>query len=455
MTIVRLSARRWITAAVVGLAAAALVPSGVSPQPRLVMISLDGLHPDYIRRADQLGVRLPILRALVREGAFASVRGVLPTVTYPTHATMVTGVAPARHGVTFNTTFDPLDKNDGGWFWYASDLAVPTLWDVARQRGLKTAAVHWPVTVGAGIDLNLPQFWRRGTTDDRKLLAALATPGLLASLERDLGPYADGIDESIEADENRARFVIRLLERERPDVMWAYFTALDHEQHETAPFGKASLSVLERIDRIVGRVVESARRTSGGRAHIVVVSDHGHALATRELALGVAFRREGWIHFASDSAPRPSDWRVVVWNASGSAGIMLRDTADTALSRRVAARIAELAADTAHGIARVFTRSQAAALGGMPEARFVIAMRPPYRVSGVTRGPLMRDVRAGGTHGYSPDVTAMDATFIAVGPGIKAGLALGKIDMRDIAPTVAALLGLPMPNVEGRNVLAR
>jgi predicted AlkP superfamily pyrophosphatase or phosphodiesterase len=418
------------------------------------MISLDGLHPDFLLRAEQLGVQLPTLGSLRQRGAFARVGGVLPSVTYPTHATMVTGVAPARHGIVFNTTFDPLDRNDGGWFWYTSDLRVPALWDAAKARGLRTAAVHWPVSVGAAIDWNIPQIWRRGTADDRKLIAALATPGLVASLERELGPYADGIDESIEADENRARFVVRLLERERPAVMWAYFTALDHEQHETAPFSAASLRVLERIDRIVGQVVEAAGRASGRQASVIIVSDHGHALATRELALGVAFRREGWITFASDSAPRPSDWRAAVWNASGSAGIMLRDTTDTTLERHVASLLERLAADTAHGIARVLGRSQARSLGGMPQATFVITMRPPYRVSGVTRGALVRDVRPGGTHGYAPDVAAMDAIFIAVGPAV-APRDLGRIDMRDIAPTAAALLGLPLPDAEGRDVLRR
>jgi len=437
--------------------ALALLASPVlaAAQPRLVMISLDGLHPDYIKRASQLGVRLPALAALVQEGAFASVRGVFPTVTYPSHTTMVTGVAPAKHGITFNTTFDPLDRNGGGWFWYTSDLKVPALWDIARRGGLKTANVHWPVTVGAAIDLNIPQHWNRGTPDDRKLLAALSTPGLLTSLEIELGRYADGIDESMAGDENRARFVIRLLERNRPDVLWAYFTALDHEQHETAPFSKSALGILEKIDAIVGRVVQAARRASGGRAAIVVVSDHGHALASRELSLGVLFRREGWIKFDSDTSARPIDWRVTLWNSSGTAGIMLRDTADTALARQVGAKLNQLAADTANGIAKIWTRAEAKALGGMPDAAFVIAMRPPYRVSGVTRGPLLRSVRPGGSHGYAPDVSAMDAIFIAAGPGIAAGRDLGKIDMRDIAPTVAALLGLTMPNVEGRNVLPR
>jgi len=444
--------RRLVVALAMALMASPLIASA---QPRLVMISLDGLHPDYIKRADQLGVRLPALGALLREGTFASVRGVFPTVTYPSHTTMVTGVSPAKHGVTFNTTFDPLDRNGGGWFWYTSDLAVPALWDVARQRGLKTANVHWPVTVGAAIDLNLPQHWNRGTPDDRKLLAALATPGLLASLERELGPYADGIDESMAGDENRARFVIRLLEREKPDIMWAYFTALDHEQHETEPFSKSALAVLEKIDAIVGRVVEAARRSSGGRAIIVIVSDHGHALANRELSLGVLFRREGWISYASDTSARPTDWRVSLWNSSGTAGVMLKDPADTALRRQVGDKLAQLAADTANGIAKIWTRAEAKSFGGMPDASFVIAMRPPYRVSGVTRGPLVRSVRPGGAHGYAPDVTAMDAIFLAAGPGIAGGRDLGKIDMRDIAPTVAALLGLSMHGVEGRNVLRR
>ena len=449
------SARHAVVLAAACLGPCIFGPARISAQPRLVMISLDGLHPDYIKRAEQLGVRLPALGALVREGTFAAVRGVFPTVTYPSHATLVTGVSPARHGITFNTTFDPLDRNGGGWFWYASDLKVPALWDIAKQRRLKTANVHWPVTVGAAIDLNIPQHWNRGTPDDRKLLAALSTPGLLPSLERDLGPYADGIDESMAGDENRARFALRLLEREKPDVMWAYFTALDHEQHETAPFSKSALGILEKLDGIVGRVVQAARRASGGRVAIVIVSDHGHALASRELSLGVLFRREGWIKYASDSAARPNDWRVSLWNSSGTAGVMLRDPADTALQQQVGDRLAQLAADTANGIAKIWTRAEAASLGGMPDASFVIAMRPPYRVSGVTTGPLLRSVRAGGTHGYAPDVAAMDAIFIAVGPGIKSGLDLGKIDMRDVAPTVAALLGLPMPGVEGRNVLAR
>src|SRR5262245_9739373 len=86
----------------------------------LVVISVDGLRPDYVLQADRYGLRIPELRRLVREGAHATgVRGVLPTVTYPSHTTIVTGVAPATHGILANRPFDPQERNHEGRYWYA------------------------------------------------------------------------------------------------------------------------------------------------------------------------------------------------------------------------------------------------------------------------------------------------------------------------------------------------
>ncbi|MDB5393893.1 MAG: alkaline phosphatase family protein [Rhodospirillales bacterium] len=186
--------------------------------------------------AEARGLKIPNLRLMSAQGSFSTgVRGVLPTLTYPSHTTLMTGMSPARHGIVNNLTFDPLAMNQQGWFWYASDIKAETLWDGARAAHLNTANIHWPVSIDAPIDLNLPQIWRTGTADDRKLLRALSTRGLYDRLERELGPYADGIDESIEADENRARFGIRLIEGEHPRFTTLYYTALDHTQHLFGP----------------------------------------------------------------------------------------------------------------------------------------------------------------------------------------------------------------------------
>src|SRR5882672_5830232 len=151
-------------------AAVASAPKPAPAPPPLVVISIDGLHPSYVLEADRFGLRVPSLRRLLREAAPASaVTGVMPTVTYPSHTTLVTGVSPARHAIATNNPFDPLGRNEGGWYWYAEDIQVETLWDVATRAGLVTSAVDWPVTVGARLTWNIPQIWRASTPDDGKL----------------------------------------------------------------------------------------------------------------------------------------------------------------------------------------------------------------------------------------------------------------------------------------------
>ena len=101
----------------------------ISPRRPTIVLSIDGLRPDYILDADKYALKIPTLRQLMKHGVHASgVRGVLPTVTYPSHTTMLTGVWPVKHGIFSNTTFDPYAKNKGGWYWYSEDIRVPTLW---------------------------------------------------------------------------------------------------------------------------------------------------------------------------------------------------------------------------------------------------------------------------------------------------------------------------------------
>src|SRR6202035_492720 len=84
--------------------------------PLLVVISVDGLRPDYVTAADAHGAKVPHLRKFLHDGTYAQgVTGVVPTVTYPSHTTLMTGVWPAKHGILANRTFDPLQKNHEGW----------------------------------------------------------------------------------------------------------------------------------------------------------------------------------------------------------------------------------------------------------------------------------------------------------------------------------------------------
>jgi predicted AlkP superfamily pyrophosphatase or phosphodiesterase len=213
------------------------------------------MKPDYVLEADKHGLKIPNLRYMVKEGAYAEgVVGVVPTVTYPSHTTMITGVWPDKHGIYANTTFDPEQKNQQGWYWYSEDIKAPTLWDAARAAGLATASVNWPVSVGAKVNYLIPEIWRAGTEEDHKLLRALATPEMLTALEKELGPYAEPLGSDLASDRLRTKFAIAILHKYKPKFITVHLSSLDHIEHETDPFSPEANTLLEGMDELLGQL---------------------------------------------------------------------------------------------------------------------------------------------------------------------------------------------------------
>jgi predicted AlkP superfamily pyrophosphatase or phosphodiesterase len=443
--------------AVVLLGVVAWCAAGVAPTDRdglslLVVISIDGLRPDYITAADEHGAKVPNLRRFLKEGAYADgVEGVVPTVTYPSHTTLMTGVWPAKHGILANTTFDPLQKNYQGWYWYAEDIRVPTLWDAAAKAGRTTASVQWPVTVGAHINWNIPEFWRANAEDDAKLLRAVSTPGLLAEAQGEIGAYSGGVDTTVEADKNRGRYAAWILEKKHPRLLTLHLIALDHIEHETGPFSAESVAVLEGLDAVIGSVRDAAERVAPGHAYVAVVSDHGFARTEAQLNLFPAFRDAKL--FTVDDTGKITDWKAMPWVTGGSAAIVLKDPSDPEILTEVHELLAKLRDDPANGIDSVLDGNELHKRGGYPTASFFVSLKPGWRTGYALDGPVLTKTKLGGTHGELPDVPDLRAAFFLVGPGVPAGRDLGLIDMRDIAPTLAHEVGLAMPTADGANRL--
>lgn len=421
--------------------------SATGDRPLLMLISVDGLKPEAVLEAADHGLKVPNLRALLTDGAYATrVRGVLPTLTYPSHMTLMSGVSPAKHGIYANTTFDPFDRNDRGWYWYAEDGQVPTLWDAAAAAGLRTANVYWPISVGAPITYNLPQIWRAGTEDDRKLQRALSTPGLEKELSAGLGRYPGGMEETVTEDEVRARFAQRLLESKKPDFITVYMTGLDTEEHRSGPFSAPADAVLERLDAVVGALRASAERAAPGRATVCVVSDHGFAPVKHDVNLYVAFRNAGLISL--DGADKVVSWKAAPWLAGGTAAVMLAHPEDPAVRTAVQGLLDKLRADPANGIDRILSHDEILKIGGFPDAAFLVSFKPGYETGLKYSGPLVSDPTNLGAHGYLPERPELRSAFFIVGPGIAAGRSLGEMDMRRIAPTLAKIMGLQLPDAE-------
>ncbi len=419
----------------------------------LLVISIDGLHPDYVIAAERHGLEVPTLRSFVREGAYArGVVGVVPTVTFPSHTTLVTGVAPATHGIVANTPFDPQHTNRDGWYWYAEDIRVPTLWGAAAARGLTTASVNWSVTVGdTAIDYLIPELWRAVNDEDVKLIRAVSRPeGLLERLEENLGPFVNGYEDTVEADLKRTKFAVALLRERRPAFMAVHLIALDGTAHREGPWTPPAYATLEELDAMIRDLATAALANDPAMA-VAIVSDHGFFATHTSVNLRVPFVAAGLIELdgppKAGVAPTIKSWRAQLAPSGGSAAVVLHDRGDDSLRSTVRALLAKLAAEHANGIERVLERGAIERAGGFPDADFLVDFAPGFYSGAALHGELLTPATSRGTHGYRPDHPEMHAAFFLKGRGI-APQALGVVDMRSLAPTFAAILGVELPSAE-------
>jgi predicted AlkP superfamily pyrophosphatase or phosphodiesterase len=226
--------------------------SPASSGRHVIMISVDGMGSSYYT-APPPGLRIPNLQRLMKEGSYAeAVEGIYPTVTYPSHTTLVTGRLPAEHGIYSNLSSREPGKNPGDWFWFAKDIKVPTLWDEAEGHRLTTGATFWPVTAGAPIYWNVPEIWdpQKPLQADPSYVAKYATPGLLFEALLEIGPPQPGQ----ELDVMRTRLAAFVLKKYKPNLLLVHLCDLDGQEHQFGPDSPQVEATLKKIDGHVGEL---------------------------------------------------------------------------------------------------------------------------------------------------------------------------------------------------------
>jgi arylsulfatase A-like enzyme len=375
---------------IVGILAAA---AAFARQPLLV-ISVDGLDQRYLADADAMKLKIPNLRRLMREGQWSrGVVGVVPTITWPSHTTMITGVDPERHGIRGNRR--PASEG-GDYYWSAKLLKARTLLDAAREAGLKTATITWPVTVDAPVDYNLPEYFqrRRGGSMDLRSIGSKSTPADL--VERIAGMFPSFAQEWMD-DRTRTQAVVYLLKTVRPDLILLHLVDLDSEQHDNGPFTREASAMLEYTDELIGRMVEALPREYA----VAVVSDHGFERIEHEVSL-------------SGPGVRASGGTAVAETDAAAVFVRGKQGVGREIPKEEVARIAPQFA----GAAAVFE-----SLPGFwftPNATF----DKPHEL---------------GNHGHWP--ARYRAVFVLHGPGIKRE-SLGEFSMKEIAGRLGAVIGV-------------
>ena len=436
-------------AAVAAGAIALLAPDALHAQqndrPQVILISIDGLttmdylHPDG-------GLKIPNLRALKATGCAANgMTGIFPTVTYPSHTAMITGEPSSVHGIHTNTPLDPFGYENGGWFYYAEQIRSPTLWQVLNRAGRTTAAVSWPVTVGAEIDYLLPEYRPVRTPEDVALMSALSTRGLFREMIR-----VDSTDRPM-TDPWRIQASIAILQSRHPDLLALHLSDLDGAQHSFGPHAPQAHDALEMIDAQIGEL-RAAVAASGraDRTAWVIVSDHGFYPVSKQVNPMIALRDAGLI--TVNASGRVTDWKVFMHNEGGSAFFEARDPADSVSIAKATTLLRALATDPANGIRKVYTPRDLAAEHADPDAFLALETERGFGFGSAFDGPMVSPSTSLGKHGFNPAIPELRPAMILSGYGVQQCELREGVRIVDVAPTVAALLGVTMPGVSGRNV---
>jgi predicted AlkP superfamily pyrophosphatase or phosphodiesterase len=374
-------------------------------KPSLLLVSFDGFRADYLDRFD-----LPNFRRVMARGTRArGLHPVFPTITFPNHYSLVTGLYPEHHGVVENSYFDPvrnapfsfrnpLTATDGSWY------GGEPIWVTAERQGMVAACFFWP---GSDADVKgiRPTHWNRydGTIpNERRIETVLAW--------------------------------LRLPDDRRPHIITLYFSDVDSASHKGALAGSDVAASVKAVDTALGMLLDGLDRLENrDRVLLMLTSDHGMAdtASVRIVQLGDLIDTTGLrVGF---SGP------VTSLHVSSEAGT------PAAVRDRLNAKLQ-------HG--RAYLRKE------MPERyHFRASPRGGDVVVVMDEGWLMATSilnrglfqREWGEHGWAPDLPSMKAIFLLAGPGIPAGLTIPEVENIDVYPLMTELLGLsPAGGLDGQ-----
>jgi predicted AlkP superfamily pyrophosphatase or phosphodiesterase len=387
----------WLALACYGQAASPVIVVDHGPnatnqlsKPYVILVSMDGFRYDYAKR-----YHASHLLALAAQGASAP-RGMLPSypsITFPNHYTIVTGLYPGHHGIVANTFYDPARKEvyaysdakavaDGSWY------GGTPLWVLAEQQGMRSASFFW---VGSEAEIQgvRPSYYLKF---DGSFPNAKRVEQILAWLH--------------------------LPAEERPHLITLYFSDTDTAGHRYGPDSPQVVAAVHELDSEIGKLVDGIKE-SRLAVDLIVVADHGMAqvegppvhldqygldLATFSPIIGSILypKSEGDARKAYEILRGKSDKFVVYRRGQTPRALHLDDNPR--------------------------------------EGDPVVVPTGPYFISAGGDRPEHPPV---GMHGYDArKMPQMKAIFLAAGPDIRRGVALEPFENVNVYPLIAKILGL-------------
>ena len=420
----------------------------------VIVVSVDAMVYEDLETLSKLYALGPIWDRTAR---VSRVRSVYPTITYPCHATMMTGVYPETHGIVNNERPEVCVRSSL-WQHMRASVRAKTLFDHAKARGLTTAAVFWPLTGNdKNIDYLIDEYWpQHGESAEQcfqdsgssaEVMEKIVRPNLkLLGNRHRQHPWCDAFLMQCACD---------ILVQFKPNLLMVHPANVDAYRHQTGLFTQKVESGLHETNLWLSQLMNAAEDAGIlDKTDFFIVSDHGQMNIRRCVALNVLLAEHGLIDVDEHGAIR--DYTAFAKSGGLSALVYLKHPESAQDAARTRAVLDALAASETAGVGQIFTEAEARRehhLGG--DFSFVVEGDGYTSFANDWTRPLVRPLdnrnyRFGrASHGYLPE-KGPQPTLIAFGPHMKPGAVLPNARLVDEAPTFAHALGFEMPGVDGR-----
>jgi predicted AlkP superfamily pyrophosphatase or phosphodiesterase len=404
----------------------------------LYVISFDGLSTldfEYIST-------LPNFKKYLKEAAYSKqVYSVYPSLTYPAHATIVTGKQPKSHGIVNNTLLQ-VNRESPDWYWQRKYVKGETFYDLAIDNGMKVAALLWPVTAKSRIQYNLPEIFANRPWQNQILVSLFnGSPMYQFQLNRKYGQIRKGLEQPFLDDFTHASLLDTIAKKD-VELTLVHYTDLDTMRHHYGFNSDEARASLDRHDRRLGEIIDALKNKGiFEESTVVVLGDHSSIDEDKIINLNVLLKEKGYITLKNSG--KIKDYKAISKSCDGSAYLYIKDN-------NIVEEVKKIIMD--------FNKKEDC-LEWVENEPIMLEAKKGYYFLDNTEGPVIRKINPGeagniagvtaSTHGYSPFKENYTTVFMMAGKGINKGAVIEKMNLVDEGPTLASLLGLKFKQCDG------
>lgn len=420
----------------------------------LIIISFDAVSSNDINKLK----KLDNFKYLIENGSLiTNVESVYPTLTYPAHATIMTGLYPKNHGVINNTLNSFYDSNPN-WYWYRNYIKSETLFDLASKKGLSTAALLWPVCGRSNIDYNLTEIFPTKPWQNQLVMSALSgNIKYQLELNKKFGHLRKGLSQP-HLDNFVHEASIYTISKYKPNLTLIHYTDVDTNRHNYGYDSKEANDALLRHDKRLGEIIYTLKENNMFEdSTIIALGDHSALNTNYMIRLNSLFRENNLL--TVNKKGQINSYKAIAKSCDGSSYVYLKDKHDTNTYNKVLEILETFKNSKDKPIEFILTAKEAEDFGADPNCTFMLEGNLGFYFIDEALGNHIEKVnekdilkishRFKATHGYHPKKSNYTTFFMAFGKGIKEGVQIDDGKLVNHGPTIAKILDLDLGKTDG------